>query len=121
MKAIFVTTIVILALCSSLVYALSQTENEKIQYLISSAENLEGAKFIRNGAEHTGKEAASHLRMKLKEAGDKVKTAEDFIRLCASKSYISGKSYTIRFADGKRIKAGPYFRDRLKKYNANAK
>jgi hypothetical protein len=121
MKTVFVAAIVILALCSSLVFALGQTENEKIQYLISSVEKLEGAKFTRNGTVHSGKEAASHLRMKLQKAGDKVKTAEDFIRLCASKSYVSGNPYTIRLADGKTIKAGVYFRDKLKKYNSGVK
>jgi hypothetical protein len=84
-------------------------------------ENLKGAKFIRNGTEHDGKEAAEHLRMKLQNDVGKVNTADDFIRLCASKSYISGKPYLIRLSDGKTIKSEQYFREKLKEYNATAK
>jgi hypothetical protein len=121
MKNILIAATVILAFCSGLAYAQSRVESEKIQYLISSIENLAGAKFIRNGSEYEGKKAADHLRMKLKKAGSRIKTAEDFIRLCASQSYLSGQPYTIRFADGKTMKAVDYFRDRLTKYNPPAK
>jgi len=55
--------------------------------------------------------------MKLVRAGDHVQTADDFIRLCASKSYISGKPYMIRLSDGKIIKSEKYFREKLKEYN----
>ena len=96
-------------------------EKNKIEYLISSIENLKGAKFIRNGTEHDGKEAAEHLRSKLKSAGGKIQTADDFIRLCASKSLISGKPYMIRSSDGKTINSEQYFREKLKEYNSSAK
>jgi hypothetical protein len=78
-------------------------------------ENLKGAIFIRNGSEHNGKEAAEHLRMKLQNAVV-VKTADDFIRLCASKSMITGKPYMIRLSDGKTMKSEEYFREKLKEY-----
>ena len=67
-------------------------------------ENLKDAKFIRNGSEYTWKEAAAHLRMKLNNIGDKVRTADDFIKLCASKSYLSGKPYIIRTSNGNTVK-----------------
>jgi hypothetical protein len=116
MKNILVTAFVILALFSGAVSAQDNIEKKKIEFLISSVENLKGAKFIRNGSEHDGKEAAEHLRMKLKKAGGKVQTADDFIRLCASKSFITGKPYMIKIADGKTIKSEEYFREKLKIY-----
>jgi Family of unknown function (DUF5329) len=120
MKNIMVTAFVILALFSGAVSAQDNIEKKKIEFLISSVENLKGAKFIRNGSEYDGKKAAEHLRMKLQNALV-VQTADDFIRLCASKSSITGKPYMIRLPDGKTIKSEEYFREKLKKYNSTVK
>ena len=116
MKRILFTSFIILALFPAVVKAQDNIERNKIEYLITSIEHIEGAKFIRNGTEHDGKEAAEHLRSKLKSADGKVQTADDFIRLCASKSFISGKPYKIRTSDGKVINSEQYFRDKLKEY-----
>jgi hypothetical protein len=121
MKCILVTSFVVLALFSGVVNAQDDIEKKKIDFLLSSVENIKGAKFIRNGTEHDGKEAAEHLRSKLKSAGGKVQTADDFIRLCASKSFISGKPYLIRSSDGKTENSEQYFREKLKEYNSTAK
>jgi hypothetical protein len=121
MKKILVTVFVILALFSGTLSARDNIEKKKIEFLISSVENLKGAKFIRNGSEYEGKKAAGHLRMKLQKAGDNVQTADDFIRLCASKSFITGKPYMIRLSDGKTIKAEEYFRKKLKEYYPTVK
>jgi hypothetical protein len=112
MKSILFTSFVVLALFSGAVSAQDNIEKKKIDFLISSVENLKEAKFIRNGSEHDGKEAAKHLRMKLQNAVA-VQTADDFIRLCASKSIITGKPYMIRLSDGKTIKSEKYFREKL--------
>ena len=116
MKSILFTLLVILTLFSGVLNAQDNIEKKKIDFLISSVENLEDAKFIRNGIEYTGREAVKHLRMKLEMAGGKVQTADDFIRLCASKSFISGKPYLIRSSDGKTINSEQYFRKKLMEY-----
>jgi hypothetical protein len=122
MKKILVSAFVILALFSGAVSAQENIEKKKIEFLLSSVENLKGAKFIRNGSEYDdGKAAAEHLRMKLKTAGSRVKTADDFIRLCASQSYITGKPYMIRLSNGKTIKSEEYFREKLKEYYLTVK
>ena len=121
MKSILVTSFVILAIFSGVAKAQDNIEKKKIDFLLSSVENMKGAKFIRNGTEHDGKEAAEHLRMKLQKAGGKVQTADDFIRLCASKSIISGQPYMIRSSDGKTINSEQYFREKLKEYDSTAK
>ncbi|MBI4764673.1 MAG: DUF5329 family protein [Deltaproteobacteria bacterium] len=97
-------------------YSQDSREADKIQYLISSVETLKGAKFIRNGKTYDARRAGDHLRLKLKAAGDQIKTAEDFIRLCASKSSVSGEPYLIRFSDGSTKKAEVYFRNRLREF-----
>jgi hypothetical protein len=81
------------------------TEKEKIDHLITYIRNLQGTTFIRNGDEYPAKDAAEHLQMKRRKAGDKVKTARDFIDGLASESYISGKEYQIRMKDGKTYKS----------------
>src|SRR5687768_6763203 len=53
----------------------AMTEAQKIEALIASIEQLQGAVFIRNGTEHDAAKAAAHLRRKLDYAGKKVKTA----------------------------------------------
>lgn len=100
-------------------YTQDFSETAKIQYLIASVEALEGARFIRNGREYDTRAASNHLRLKLKTAGDKVRTAEDFINLCASKSSMTGEPYLIRFADGTIVKSEVFFKDKLKTFVAD--
>jgi Family of unknown function (DUF5329) len=88
-------------------------EGRKIDYLIASIETLQGAQFIRNGTAYDAKQAADHLRLKLRTAGPRVVTAEDFIRLCASVSSVSGIPYQIRFADGRVVSSQAYLRQKL--------
>jgi hypothetical protein len=116
MKNIPILLTVLLCLVSRCAYAQEAGEADEIQYLISSVEALEGAKFFRNGREYDVKAATSHLRLKLRAAGNRVKTADDFIRLCASKSSMSGEPYRIQFSNGITMEAGVFFRNRLKMF-----
>ncbi len=43
-----------------------------------------------------------------------MKTARDFIEKIATKSYIGGQLYFIRFKDGREVKSGDYLSERLK-------
>jgi hypothetical protein len=88
-------------------------EGQKIAYLIASIESLQGAEFIRNGTHYDAKAAADHLRLKLRMAGSRVVTADDFIRVCASASSVSGNPYQIRFADGHVVSSEAYLRQKL--------
>jgi len=120
MKPVPVMLVVVLYLLIGCVYAQEPGEGARIQYLISSVETLEGAKFLRNGREYDAKAAADHLRFKLRVAGNQVKTADDFIRLCASKSSVSGEPYRIRFSDGTAVDAEVFFRNRLARLTEKA-
>jgi hypothetical protein len=116
MKNISVVLMVLLSLVVARVYAQDSSETAKIQYLIGSVEAAEGAKFIRNGREYDARSASEHLRLKLKVAGKKVKTAEDFIIFCASQSSITGEPYLMRLADGTTVKSEVFFRNKLKTF-----
>lgn len=99
----------------------TSVEAEKINYLITAIESLPNAQFVRNGTAYDAKAAADHLRLKWKNAGSKVTTAEDFIRLCGSVSSMSGKPYQIRFADGKTVTSESFLRDKLAKFMQQTK
>ena len=88
-------------------------EEKKIDYLIASVESLQNAQFIRNGVAYEAKAAADHLRLKRRGAGDRVATADDFIRLCASVSSMSGIPYQVRFSDGRVVSSETFLRERL--------
>lgn len=94
-------------------YARDAGEEQKIQHLITSIENLQGITFLRNGEEYGCQKAADHLRLKLEKAGGRIKTVEDFIQFC-SKSYISGEPYVMRYPDGTTVEVEKFFRNRLK-------
>ena len=55
--------------------------------------------FIRNDKEYTGTEARGHIERKYDHFKEKIATTEDFIRLAATKSLMSGRPYTVRCKD----------------------
>jgi hypothetical protein len=71
--------LLLLCLIPITAHAREASESARIEHIISSVEKLSGAEFIRNGTEYDPKKAGEHLRMKLDKAGDRVKTAENFI------------------------------------------
>lgn len=99
----------------SLAQSAPPTEHQKIEALIASVEHLPGAVFIRNGSEYSGAQAAEHLRYKWSKADGRVKTAEDFIVLCASASSTTGRKYRIRTVDGRTVDAEIFFREQLRR------
>lgn len=121
MQKIFIAAFIILTLFAGTILAQEDIEKKKIEFLISSVESLKGAKYVRNGEEYDGKKAAEHLRIKLEKVGGRVKTAEDFITLIASKSYMTGKPYMILFPDGKTVEAEKFLREKLKEFNSTNK
>ena len=85
----------------------------EIESLLTYLGGLDGAVFIRNGSEHTAKEAEAHVRMKWEKQADKIKTAEEFIALCASQSSLSGTRYEIRLKAGKTVFADDLLKTEL--------
>ena len=94
------------------------TEKEKIESLIIAIETLDSARFYRNGSFYHAKEAANHLRMKVDKAGDRVKTAQDFIEKVASKSYFIGDDYKIVYNNGKEVTSNSFLTAKLKQLNS---
>ena len=90
---------------------------QTIDYLFHYVETSK-ATFIRNGTEHTPAEAASHIKAKYEHFKNQVKTPEDFIRLSASKSLLTGKPYLVRTSDGKETHLDAWLMEALKAHRA---
>jgi hypothetical protein len=67
-------------------------------------------RFIREGREYSGREAAQHLRQKLAEAGPRIATVDAFIDQIASRSALTGKPYQVKRPDGTTMPAKDWLR-----------
>lgn len=110
----------LLFLFSALV-ANAATADREIEALLAHLGRLDGAVFIRNGSEHSAADAEAHLRMKWNRQKEQIRTAEDFIERCASKSSQSGKRYEIRLKDGQKVFADDFLRSDLTALRARPK
>lgn len=97
----FVRPLILLSLFAQQTLA-SESLDDTINYLIGYVEKSK-VTFIRNGQSHTPAEAADHIRAKYDHFKNKIKTPEDFIQLCASKSLLSGKPYLVHPSSGKEM------------------
>jgi len=95
--------------------AREETLGEVISFLTTSVEES-GLVFIRNDKEHTSKEAAEHMLMKYNYLKKRIKTPEQFIKYCASKSSRTGKFYYLKMKDGTTVKSGDWLYDLLDKH-----
>ncbi len=93
-------------------------EKRKIEFLLHEIEQLNGAKFWRNGTSYTPKEATEYLRMKMRwgDKGRPVKSARDFIERIGSKSSITGKPYLIQLPDGKKMEMKIFLDQKLSEW-----
>ena len=91
--------------------SLEQTVHYLIDYVAKS-----DATFIRNGVSHTPAEAVAHIKAKYEHFKNQIKTPEDFIRLAASKSLLTGKPYLVRTPDAKEMRLDVWLTEALKQY-----
>jgi hypothetical protein len=117
MRARRVCLFLVVALLTSPTWARDAREQARIEFLIRGVETSTGVKFVRNGSEYDGAAAAKHLRMKLAHFGGRVKTAEEFVKYCASESSMTHQKYQIRLADGTTTDAAAYFNAKLREFD----
>lgn len=100
-----------------LLFARDAHEQKRIDYLLHSVETIKGATFIRNGAEYDSADAVKHLKSKLNYGGDRIKTAEDFVKYCASESSLTHRKYGIRLPDGAKLDGQTFFTQKLHEFD----
>ena len=112
-----VLCVLLLLLCAGTgAFARDALEQGKIDYLIQSVEQLQDATFVRNGSDYNAQQAAEHMRTKLRFAGSRVVTVEDFIVCCGTGSSVTGTPYTIKFADGRILPSADFLHEKLAEY-----
>lgn len=89
-----------------------------IQYLLNYVADS-GLIFIRNSQRHNAADAAKHMNDKYQYYKKKIGTPEDFIRLCASKSLITGKPYLVVMVDGDEVRTDDWLLEALANYRNN--
>ena len=70
-------------------------------------------RFVRNASEYTPQEAAAHMEKKYQHFRDDIDTAEDFIKLCATKSLLTGKPYLVVDRQGNKTRTSDWLRAEL--------
>ena len=92
--------------------------NQTIDYLLDYVAKSD-ATFIRNGQTHTPTEAVNHIKAKYEHFKSEITTPEDFIRLSASKSLLTGQPYLVRTADGKEMHLSDWLTEALKQHRGH--
>lgn len=93
--------------------AILTAEKQKIEQLIKTVAASDVI-FIRNGEEYGATEAAEHLYNKWQQAGDEIKTLDDFIEKIASRSSASGEPYQIKLKTGEIVPAKTWMQEQAK-------
>lgn len=92
---------------------------EEIEHLLESVRDSE-CTFVRNGVDADGAAAAAHLRTKYAYVKRWVGSAEDFIRLAASASSITGEPYRVR-CGGSEGPSADWLETELRRYRERAR
>jgi len=89
----------------------------EINHLLNYIKNTK-CLYARNGDRHSGVDAHKHISKKYEYFKDDIQTAEDFIRLSATQSTVSGRKYHIICPDKKRMESGKWLLKELDRYRS---
>ncbi len=104
-----------LALAAPVTSAAADTGRE-IAHLLDYLQTS-GCTFVRNGEAADAASARSHVARKYDYVKSRVHTAEDFIRLAATRSSVSGEPYRVRCPGGDAA-TGDWLTQELARYRA---
>lgn len=92
-----------------------QVETAHLKSFISTSACV----MVRNGVQYNGSEVITHINRKEAYFKKEIKTTEDFIRLAATKSEISGKKYTVHCDGRKPENLGDWLQKELTDFRQN--
>jgi hypothetical protein len=111
-KALLLLAVAAAAFPASLCRAAdTDAEIRHLQDFIGDSE----CRFVRNGVEYDSADALKHIRRKYKAARRHIETAEDFIRLAATRSSMSGDPYLVR-CGGREVPCSDWLHEELSRY-----
>src|SRR6185437_9879565 len=94
---VLLSTVMLVALAAFIpVHAAPMSEQQKIEALLNDVEMHDDLRFIRLGSVHSSAEAARMLRIKLRFAGARIRTADEFIDYIATAT-ASGSPYFVLY------------------------
>jgi hypothetical protein len=93
--------------------SLEQTIGYLLNYIATSK-----AVFIRNDVAYTPDQAMKHSKAKYEHFKTEIKTPEDFIRLCASKSIVTNQWYHVKAPGQPEMLLNDWLRAALKAHRA---
>ncbi len=96
------------------------SDSVEIDHLLAYVKNTQ-CKYIRNGDVYNGTKAVQHIQRKYDYFKDDIRSAEDFIRLSATKSIILGSKYHIKCPGQKKVESASWLLDELHRYRNNKK
>ncbi|MBQ4834751.1 DUF5329 domain-containing protein [Pseudoalteromonas luteoviolacea] len=91
------------------------TTSTEVQHLLAFIEAA-NCQYERNGTMHSAQDAKAHIYKKYNYYQDDINSAEDFIRLAATKSSLSGKHYQIHCPNKPVTKSSEWLLAELAKY-----
>ena len=95
--------------------AKEKSYQNEIDHLLTYVEHTQ-CSYIRNGDAHDGPDARSHIQRKYDYFYDDIESTEDFIRLSATKSTMSGDKYYIACPNEPKIQSSQWLLDELHRY-----
>lgn len=96
----------------------SDAESGLIEALIQRVAAMTNVSFSRNGSTATPAEAAQHLRDKYAYFRRDIVTAEDFVRLCGTRSELTHRVYLVKMRDGAERPAADLLLEELRSLRA---
>jgi hypothetical protein len=86
-----------------------ENTDEAIAYLLAFVAKSD-CTFIRNGQSYTDKQASRHMQEKGRYFKDQIVTPEDFIRLAASESLVTGQPYMGWTKEGRELRCDKWLK-----------
>ena len=95
----------------------AESLDQTINFLLDHIAKAD-AVYVRNGSTYTPPQAVEHIKAKYEHFKGQIKTPEDFIRLAASKSLLSGKPYMVRPRGEKEQTMSEWLSEALREHRA---
>jgi len=89
--------------------------HKEIEHLLNYVKTTK-CTYIRNGEPYQGPKAVSHIQRKYNYFKDDIHSTEDFIRLSATKSTMSGRKYQIKCPGQPEMESKKWLLEELSRY-----
>ena len=107
-------------LLASLAIGAEAPEQDAINHLLQFVE-ISRCTFLRIGVAYNSKSAVKHIKQKYDYFKNRIRTAEDFIALAATKSELSGRPYFVLCEKAKEVPTATWLHEELQEYRKTRK